>query len=439
MKVSSFYENEYVDYAAYDNLRKFASVVDGQKNASRKILYTVLEKNIKDEIKVSQLSSKMAEFADYLHGDASGVIVTLAKNYAGTNNVPLLDREGSFGTRFENDASAPRYIFTNGSKEFFELFNKEDNDILVQQTFEGAKIEPMFYVPNLPILLLNGSTGAISSGFKQDILSRNPKKVKQYIKDYLNGNLRPNSKNSLEPYFEGFNGTIKSGEKFKQWHIDGVVKKIGVNKVEISEVPINYDLQKYLNVLDKLEDDNKIQGYRDLSENDIFKFEVTIPSKVLKEKSEDELIIYLKLRKTIMEIYTVIDENNKIKVFGDVKEIIDHYIKIKLEYMQKRKDNNIITLEEKIKFDYSKYIFIKMIVEDKIKISKRKKSEIESDLEKVSEIYTKDENYDYLLNMSIQSLTEERMKKLYEDVQTHKENLDTLIATSIEQLWLKDL
>ncbi len=175
MKISTFFENDYVDQASYDNLRKIASLVDGQKNSSRKIIYTILEKNIKDEIKVSQLGSKVAEFAEYLHGNLDGVIVNLAQNFPGTNNIPLLTREGNFGTRFAQEASASRYIYTYGSKEFFQLFNKNDNAILVKQYFEGEQIEPMFYLPTLPLLLINGSEG-VSSGFAQKILSRDPTK-----------------------------------------------------------------------------------------------------------------------------------------------------------------------------------------------------------------------------------------------------------------------
>jgi DNA gyrase/topoisomerase IV subunit A len=77
-KITEFFKSDYVDQASYDNLRKIASLVDGQKNAARKIIYTILQKNIKEKIKVSQLGSKVAEFAEYLHGNMDGVIVNLA-------------------------------------------------------------------------------------------------------------------------------------------------------------------------------------------------------------------------------------------------------------------------------------------------------------------------------------------------------------------------
>jgi len=435
MKISEFFNKDYVDQASYDNLRKIASLVDGQKNGSRKILYTILEKNIKDKIKVSQLGSKVAEFAEYLHGSLDGVIVNLGQDFPGTNNVPLLQKKGNFGTRFSQEASASRYIYTYGTPEFFELFKKEDTAILKHQFFEGQQIEPMFYVPSLPILLVNGSEG-VSSGFAQKILPRDPAKITNYIKSTLEGK---SPRYGFEPFYNGFGGTIEQGEHSAQWLIKGVVKTKGVNKVEITEVPIGYNLKSYINVLDDLEDKKIIQSYKDKSEDDNFNFEVTIPSKLLKQWSEDELLVKLKLVKKVSENYTVIDENNKIKVFDGAKEIIDHYIQVKLSYMSDRKDNVAAKLDEQIRFDFSKYLFIKMIVEDKLKVAKRKKADIEKDLDNVTEIIQKDGSYDYLLNMNILSLTEERMAKLQDDIKVSKSKLDELLKKSIEQLWIEEL
>ena len=435
MKISEFFNNDYVDQASYDNLRKIASLVDGQKNASRKVLYTILEKNVKEKIKVSQLGSKVAEFAEYLHGNLDGVIVNLGQDFPGTNNIPLIQKKGNFGTRFSQEASASRYIYAYGTDEFFELFKKEDTPILKHQFFEGQQIEPMFYVPSLPILLVNGSEG-VSSGFAQKILPRNPKDIKKYITNKING---VNSNTKLIPYYNGFKGTVEQGDNSAQWIIKGVMKITGINKVEITEVPVGYDLKSYIDVLDDLEEKKVIQGYRDKSEDDNFQFEVTVPSKFLKEWSEEELMNKLKLIKRVSENYTVIDENNKIVVHESVQDIIDHYIKVKLTSLAARKEHLKSKFEDEIRYDYSKYLFIKMIVENTLVVAKRKKDDIIKDLDKVSDILTKDDSYDYLLNMNILSLTEERMTKLELDIKTKKAELDALIKKSVQQLWNEEL
>ena len=434
MKLTEFFNTDYVDQASYDNLRKIGSLVDGQKNASRKILYTILEKNVKQEIKVSQLGSKVAEFAEYLHGSLENVIVGLCQDYAGTNNLPLLQKKGNFGTRFSNEASATRYIYCYGTDHFFNLFKKEDTAILKHQSFEGEKIEPMFYVPTLPILLINGSDG-VSSGFAQKILPRKLSEIKKYI---LNRISNKRNRVNLTPFYVGFNGSVVKGEKDSQWKIRGIAEKTAQNKVLITELPIGYDLKGYLKVLDLLEDKKIIQSYRDLSENDTFKFEVTIPSKSLKSLNDDELLQTLKLVKTVTENYTVIDENNKIKVFSDVESILDHYIRVKLGYMQLRKDHLIESLTENIKLDFSKFLFIKMVTDETLIINKRSKKDIVSELDTIENIINKDDSvdgYDYLLNMPIVTLTIERMQKLENDIKLKKSQLDELKITSPEKLW----
>lgn len=434
--VEDFYGSDYVDYASYDNLRKIASVVDGQKNAARKVLHTVLEKNIRGKkIKVSQIASKVAEYTEYLHGDVSGVIVTMGQDFAGSNNLPLLQKSGNFGTRFHNEASASRYIHTYGKDVFFELFKKDDIDILKQQYFEGQRIEPMFFVPSLPMILINGSDG-VSSGFAQKILPRNPDKIKQYLSQRLQGK---GSYYKFEPHFNGFNGVIEQGDNPSQWKIKGVINRKSINKIEILEIPVGYELKGYLKVLDTLEDKKVIQSYRDKSEDDIFKFEVSIASKDLKNWSDEDLLQKLKLVKTVTENYTVIDENNKIQVYNSPKEIMDKYIEVKMEYMKLRKENNLARLQEAILFDQSKYKFIEMIVNDELIVNKRKKADIEKDLNKVNEILDRNGSYDYLLNMSISTLTAERMKQLENNIKENQKRLKELNQKTLEKLWLEDL
>jgi len=436
MKLTDFFNTDYVDHASYDNLRKIASVVDGQKNAARKVLYTIMNKNIHEEIKVSQLDSKAAEFAEYLHGSMASVIVNLAQDHIGTNNIALLQSSGNFGTRFCPEASAPRYIYTYGSDRFFELFDKNDNVNLTAQTFEENNIEPVFYVPNLPLLLVNGSDG-LSSGFAQKILPRSVDSITQYIVDFINK--KPADVSLLIPHYDGFMGTIVQGKTSKQWEMSGVAKKIGVNKVEISELPIGYDLRSYLKTLDTLEDKKVIHSYDDKSDQDKFSFIVRINSKDLSKWSHDDIITKLKLRKVVSENYTVIDENNKICVYETIKDVIDHYIRIKMEYMDKRKTSLLSEYSYQIDLAMSKTIFIQSILDDVLRINKRKKKDIVEDLSDIDGIIKVDGDYDYLLNMSIQSLTVERVNVLTKNTNEQKRTKKRLEKTTIEQLWLNDI
>ena len=433
--VTKFLNEEVVNFASYSTMRAIASAIDGQKNAGRKVIYSMMNRSNKDT-KVSILSGLIMTDTEYLHGDISGSIVTIAQNYVGTNNLPLLTREGNFGTRFETGASATRYIFTAKEKYFDNIFNKADNNILIEQYFEGTKIEPRFFVPTLPLILINGSEG-IATGFAQKILSRNIDNIKKAITNILQSK-KIDSK-LLIPSFNGFNGTVEQGDTTNQWLIKGTIKRLSGGKFEILEVPVGIDLQSYIKVLDDLEDDKFIKSYKDKSEDDKFHFEVTMSPSDLSKFTDDELLQKFKLVKRISENYTCLDENNRVKVFENAEEILRSFVKIKLEYLQKRKDFELQKLEDDIKIDFSKFLFIKNIVENKLTINKRKKSDIETDLEKIDNIIKRDNSFDYLLQMNILSLTEERMNKLQEDIKIKKDSLDKLKLKSPEDIWREEI
>jgi DNA topoisomerase-2 len=435
IKVSDFYKNELVDYASYSTFRMIASGIDGLKNSGRKIISTILDNNIKNDIKVSQLASKIAEQKEYLHGEVSleGAIVTLAQNFVSTNNVPLLQAEGNFGTRFEPTASASRYIYTYGSKDLFEIFSKDDDAVLIHQNFEGHDIEPRFYVPNLPMILVNGSTG-IASGFAQIILPRNPEQIKKYLRYTLSKNDRKGF-NGV-PYFKGFKGNVKKGEG-NQWIIEGVAEKISSTEVKITEVPVGYTLKSYIKVLDKLEDEGKIISYRDLCEDDDFNFIVKMTRASLSKVKD--LLEFFKLQKRITENYTVLDENNRVRVFKNTADIMRYYIDVKKRYLQRRKDHLISVYRDDIYTLVSKYVFIQKIVNDELIISKRSIQDIEKDLDGIDKIIKKNDSYDYLLGMNIRSLTKEKMEELMKEIKNTKNKLDNIKSKSIEEMWLDEL
>jgi DNA topoisomerase-2 len=434
IKTTDFFDQEYVNFASYDNLRKIASLVDGFKNSSRKIACTILDKNITKMVKVSRLDSTFAEYTEYLHGSACTVIVGMAQNFPGSNNLPLLTREGNFGSRFIKEASAPRYIYTNGSDEMFKLFNKTDSKILKKQFFEGVEIEPVHYVPSLPLILINGAQSP-SVGFAQKILGRSPEEIKKIIKVYLKtGKIQA----IPAPYYVGFNGVIEQGENTKQWLIKGTFKKISLTKLEITEVPVGYDLKGYIKVLDDLEDKGIIKSYKDCSENDTFNFIVSVDSKFL-SATDDQILDKLKLTKKISENFTCIDENNKIVQYTTADEILEHYIRVKSDYMTKRKNYMLDNMHSDILLDISRYSFIKNITENKITISKRTKADIVQQLEDFKEIIQNDGTYDYLLRMPVYSLTEEKMQELLDKIKKAKEVLEVLRNTSEKELWLQEI
>jgi len=415
MTVSHFLDSELVNYASYSTLRAIGSCIDGQKNASRKVIYTVQLK-VKDDIKVEILSGTVATSSEYLHGptNLNGVIVGLAQNFAGTNNIPLLTREGIFGSRFEPEPSAARYIYTNKEDIFDKIFVSDDNAILTEQYFEGSKIEPKFFVPSIPLLLINGSEG-IATGFAQKILPRNPKDIIKYIEELISGKT-PNS-DLLKPWFNGFNGEILPWENKNQYIINGIIERKSLTKLLIKEIPVQYSLTSYTEVLDDLEDKKIIRGYKDLSENDNFLFEIEMDSKTIKESSDRQLLSSLKLSKLITENFTCVNENNRIEEYTSPEEIIKHFLRVKIGYIKKRKLHILSTMQSKIDMLKSKYVFIKLILDEKLTLNKKSKSQIISDIGSIPEIIKINDSYDYLVNMPLHSLSKETFEKISKDLE----------------------
>ena len=435
-KTTEFFNNDYVNFASYDNIRKIPSLIDGQKNASRKILWFALQKPLKTEIKVSQLDSKVAEETEYLHGSMANVIVNLGQNHIGTNNINLMMPEGNFGTRLIPEASAPRYIYSYGSPEFFSNFSKTDNEILEHQTFEDHDIEPKFMLPKLPMLLINGADG-ITPGYASKILPRNPKEIEKYLRYYLTHPDAPKKPFKNKPFYRGFKGLIKQGDELSKWVIEGTFKKISSTKIQITELPIGYNLKSYLKVLQLLKEQKKITDYTDNS-SDYFEFVISFNRNVLQALSDNQITDILKLRKKVKEHYTVMNERNIVQVYDNPGEIFTQFMDVKFRYLQKRKDHQIKQISQDIRVMISKYVFIKSIVDDTLQITKRPIEDIISDLEKIDKIISVD-GYDYLLNMNIRSLTEERMKKLMTDIKTRKQELDFVKTATVQEMWLKDL
>lgn len=427
--ITDFLEEDFSSSALYLSYRSLPSVIDGLKQSHRKAVYTIKKKNIKERQKVSQFGPLVAAETDYLHGDVSiiGAITTLGQDYAGTNNLPLLVADGNFGTRFSHEPSAPRYIYTYPKKYFNEIFKKEDDCNLITQIFEGNEIEPRFYVPTLPMILINGCTG-IGVGFAAKILSRDPKNIILAIKAILN-NKRLNSK-WLVPSFKGFKGDVESLEDNK-WAIKGVCK-LEKNKLTITEIPVNYSLSDYISILKKLKDKGIILRYVDSSEDDRFNFEIFLPPEE-SCKSLNEIMLDLKLVVAVTESLTCLDENNAITEYSSPREILNNYVEVKIEYLNKRISSEIDRLTKEASNLKEIYSFIKDVIEGRINL-KLKKAEVEKQIKNRGYV-----NIEKLLNMPLISITEERALEAKVKWEAKEKELALMKQETPKSLWEKDL
>jgi DNA topoisomerase-2 len=182
---SQFVNNELINFSIADLERSIPNLIDGFKPSQRKVLYGCIKKGLYNDIKVAQLSGYISEHTSYHHGEVSlqGTIINMAQDFVGSNNINLLFPSGQFGTRLQGgkDAGSPRYIFTHLMPVTKVLFNEHDNKLLDYLDDDGVTIEPKYYIPVIPLLLVNGSEG-IGTGYSTNIPCYNPDEIISNLK-----------------------------------------------------------------------------------------------------------------------------------------------------------------------------------------------------------------------------------------------------------------
>lgn len=440
IKITKFYETDYIDSASYDNLRKIGSVADSLKNSGRKIAHTMLQKNIKNDIKVTRLQSTISEFTDYLHNEdlLSQAISNMGRRYVGTNQVPLIKAEGNFGKRHKPKASAGRYIFSASESYLNKLFHPLDYKLLKHQTFEGLHIEPRYYVPILPLILINGSRDGVTPGYYQNIYPRKLTDILRMTKGYI----KTGKYKIPKPGFAGFDGTVEVFPgTLNKWQIEGKWQKKTAFSLDITEIPLGMSLKKYIKHLNTLEDKKLITSYINRSKPtlDTFDFTVRVNREFFKEHTDEEITKMLGLKTTFVEHFNVMGEDNRILEYTSPEEVFEEYARIRKEYYILRKELQINDITYDIKYNASKYFFIKGVIDETIIIPKRTKEQIYKTLDDFKGIMKHEDSYNYLLNMPIVSLTDEAMAKQLQKIKDLKAELEVVKKRTVEEAWLMDI
>lgn len=438
-KVSTFFKTDYCNFSSYDNQRKIASLIDGVKNSGRKIILASKSINMTKDIKVSNFANMVALTSNYIHGPTSleDVAVNMTQQFTGTNNLSWFSPQANFGTRLLPVASATRYIFLRETPWLSTIYNKEDDVILEPQIFEGGRVEPKFYVPIIPMLLVNGSTGT-TPGFKQAILPRDVKKIINHLKDYCQD--KPLTKHWEIPSWNGFKGTVKQGITSKQWLVDGIAVIKNTSTVEVVELPYDYTQKKYVGILNDLEDVKAITSYQNLcdTKKDIPLFQLKFERKNLDGLTPEKLIALLKLRTTVSETYFAYNEFGRIEEFEGIGQIMERYISVRESYYEKRKARQLLDLEVEKNIIISRIAFVGLVVSRTLKLESATDDEIAACLSSNS-IVKVEGGYDYLLSMAIRSITPIGKEQLEKKLIDKQAEIDLLRTTSVKQIWLQEL
>ena len=458
-----FIYNDMIHFSKYDNDRSIPNICDGLKISLRKILYSAFKKNLKTEIKVAQFSGYVSEHSGYHHGEASlnGAIVGLAQNYVGSNNINSLHPSGQFGTRLQGgkDAASERYIFTYLNPLTRKIFSELDDPVLEYLADDGQIVEPVHYVPIIPMILVNGTKG-IGTGFSTDIMCHNPIQIINYLEAKLKNISELDLKTLLiEPYYKNFKGKIYPvDDSRKKYVIKGCYEMLGSDKIRVTELPIGTWTQDYKEYLESLVDnksakgktksgDDYIKDFNDMSTDLNVEFEITfypgILTKLICQKHDyglEGIEKYLKLYTTqSTNNMHLFNEKEQLRKYENVYDIVDGYYGVRYSYYVKRKDYLISKLGNELKVLSAKARFIQYNLDDKIDLRKKSKNEINSIMEKFEFELGENGDYNYLVKMPMDSVCKENVEKLMKEHENKKAELESIQSSSIEAMWLKEL
>lgn len=437
-----FINYELIHFSKYDCDRSIPNLMDGLKISQRKILFSAFKKKLYTEIKVAQFSGYVSEQSGYHHGEASlnGAIVNMAQDFVGSNNINLLMPNGQFGTRLQGgkDSASERYIFTRLNNITRSIFKKEDDAILNYLDDDGQSVEPVYYVPIIPMVLVNGALG-IGTGFSTSIPLYNPADIIRVIQKKIEN---PDYKEDIIPWYKGFKGTVSKVENQK--YVTEGIYDIEKNKVfVIKELPIGVWTENYIAFLEKCIESksNGLKDFKDLSTDKDIHIELTFNTGVdLKnEKHVKKIVQNFKLTTNIStsNMY-LFDKDEKLKKYNNVNEIIDDFLTSRKAIYQTRKDYMLKNMEEQMTLYSNKYRFISELLNDTLDLRKKKSSEINHILE--DKKYDKyNDSYNYLVKMPMDMVNEENVETLKNEFDTTRDQLETLKNTTIETMYLNEI
>lgn len=502
-----FIHKELIHFSYADIHRSIPSVIDGLKPSQRKVLYGCLKKKLlKEEAKVVQIAGYIAEHTAYHHGETSlhNTIINMAQDFVGSNNVPLLVASGQFGTRAQGgkDFASPRYVFTKLSPITRLLFPEEDDSFLQYEEEDGLSVEPNFYMPVIPTLLLNGSQG-IGTGWSTFVPSFHLPQIVDQVRHRIAGT-HPGA--PLIPHVAGFRGTIaptatpaadtNQGNRVADFRYSGIISRHGETQLVISELPPGVWTDNYKAFLSGMVERGEIKEFKEFHSADKVHFEITASKTALRQIPDRDLLKRFKLHSS-MSLCNMhaFDRFGKICKYSTPDQIIDAHFEVRREGYVTRK----AALERKFAAEElksrNKSRFIASILNDEIQLLSRggkagstaagagqgglgpgslSESTIVAELRRrgfadEQEIQHMQEGqhagastaaaittstagssssatsagaaggFSYLLDMPIYSLTEERSLQLQQRAVEAGEKLRQITTKSVDDLWLADL
>lgn len=447
MKISDFINTDFRDYVNYDNERSIPNIMDGLKITERKVLYAFVENIGYQTIVCDKAGMRAADLTHYKHGATSmiGVLQNMNQDFPGSNNMPLFTKEGQFGTRMDHTPSSERYVSTKLSDTFKKLFDPADNFILDYQEFQGDRIEPYYYLPKLPLLLINGSLGT-GNGYASHVLPYHAEEVQAAVMEVLTtGKVQT----PLTPYMNGYYGAVSKDHDTGQVTFEGVIERKGANTLIITELTPSRQLADYKDHLNFLMTGIKvvkgepkkvaeplIKDYDNESTEDGWRFVVDVPRSTM-ALTDEELLKKFDLVEKITENLTVWLDNGKLKRFATVEKLIEYWVQARLDLYEVRREDQIERHNAELTWLQTKMKFIEWWNIYAGKLVMLKRAELE---EYIRKAVTPNEEYiSRLLSIRVSNLGLDEVKELRADIEKEEKAIKVLEATTSKKMMTQEV
>ncbi|MGL4523821.1 MAG: DNA gyrase subunit A [Bacilli bacterium] len=411
-----------LDFAKYSvEERAIPSLIDGLKPVQRFFLYSVIQNARTKFNKVAAVSGRVSEFG-YAHGETSAADAGALMANTWSNNLPIVEGDGNFGSRMVQEASAARYVYCKLHDNYFKYFKDEE---FAPVHSDPEHLPPQFYLPIIPYVLVNGVFG-VATGFRTDIPSYCPDSVVACVKEYIQ------TGKCSEPTFKlpEFRGKIVQSEE--ENYMLGEYELVGKTKLTIKDIPHKFDREAYVTILDDLVEKDVIVRYEDQCGEDDFQFDVTLK----RDFNTDKIIETFHLRQNIIKNIICIDQNRAVKPYDNAADLIKDFVDFRMTFIDTRISKTIERLENQLNFARAKASFINYIIGDEIWIKGSSRKVV---IEQIKNYPNLVDFAEELVKMNIYHMTTDEISKLEKDCTKLEKELKYWQKTTAKKEYLKDL
>lgn len=503
LRFRDFVNRELVLFSMADVVRSVPSVVDGMKPGQRKVLYAAFKRRLNSEIKVAQLAGYVAEHTSYHHGEQSlaSTIINMAQDFVGSNNMNLLMPNGQFGTRLQGgkDAASSRYTFTQLHPHTRALFVPADDALLKYLDDDGMSIEPEFYVPIIPMVLVNGASG-IGTGWSTEVPCFNPMDIIANVRRMLHGQ----PMQIMHPFYRNFSGAIQpiitnsheeqavaaeAAEQPVKYTTHGVVnvemKKNNVVELRIRELPVGTWTETYKEFLTSLtvapaerrkmqksaaqtadaaaEDDDDAGGNggeKKTKKSKKTSSAIEFCINEFEERHTEEKVDFVvtmaqdmyecalrhprgglegafKLTNTLtLNNMHLFAPDGKIRRYETPLDIMREHYGVRLTLYEQRRQHMLDELQKELVVHKTKSDFIEAVNDGRLVLSNRKMSELAHDMRTCG---FADDVHDMLLGMRLNVLTAEEAARHKAACEAKMREYEHIQQSTPQDMWLADL